>query len=233
MQHPLIVSYYTPGTAYETHAMALRGDVDRLGLSARIEPREARGSWLENCAQKAGFIREMHQQEQRPLLWLDADARLHRPLRELQGISADFAAVRRRGWEFSGGQIYFGAGPAATRLLDIWCDFCQRFPQIWDQVSLGYAWWEVSVQEGLNTHWLDESLYTRVAKRPAARLLQRAFLRAPILHQQESRRSKAKQGVPSRPEFGMDNVPQWWRAAAKQQAPFPLDEAQRRAIGLA
>jgi hypothetical protein len=58
-------------------------------------------------------------------------------------------------------------------------------------------------------------------------------MRAPILHQQESRRSKAKQGAPSRPEFGMDNVPLWWRAAAKQQAPFPLDEAQRRAIGLA
>jgi hypothetical protein len=151
MQHPLIVSYYTLGTAYETHAMALAEDARRLGLAARIEPRAARGSWLENCAQKASFIQEIHRQEQRPLPWLDADARLHRPLHELQGITADFAAVRRRGWEFSGGQVYFGAGPATTRLLDIWCDYCERFPQIWDQVSLGYAWWELSLQEGFTT----------------------------------------------------------------------------------
>jgi hypothetical protein len=149
------------------------------------------------------------------------------------GITVDFAAVRRRGWEFSGGQIYFGAGPAAARLLDIWCDYCTRFPQIWDQVSLGYAWWDLALQEEFTTRWLDERLYTRVAKRPALRLWQRAFARAPILHQQESRRSKAKQGAPSRPEFGMDDVPLWWRKAAMRQNPFPLDEVHRRAIGLA
>jgi hypothetical protein len=60
--------------------------------------------------------------------------------------------------------------------------------------------------------------------------MQRAFVQAAILHQQESRRSKAKQGVPSRPEFGMDDVPLWWRAAATRQAPFPLDEGQRSAL---
>lgn len=232
MQHPLIVSYYTPGTAYEDHARVLAEDVRRLGLAARIEPRPARGSWLENCAQKAGFIREMHQQERQPLLWLDADARLYRKLHELEGITADFAAVRRRGWEFVGGQIYFGTSPAATKLLDIWCDYCERFPQIWDQVSLGYAWWELSLQQQFTTYWLEQRLYTRVARRPAVRLLQQLFARAPILHQQESRRSKAKQSGPVRPEFGMDNIPLWWRDAAERQAPFPLDEQQRRDLGL-
>jgi hypothetical protein len=178
MQHPLIVSYYTPVTTYEDHAMVLAEDVRRLGLAARIEPRPARGSWLENCAQKAGFIREMHQQKRRPLLWLDADARLYRKLHELEGITADFAAVRRRSWEFVGGQIYFATGPAATKLLDIWCDYCERFPQIWDQVSLGYAWWELGLQEHFTTQWLEQRLYTRVARRPAVRLLQQLFARA-------------------------------------------------------
>jgi hypothetical protein len=43
MQHPLIVSYYTPGTTYEDDAMVLAEDIRRLGLAARIEPRAARG----------------------------------------------------------------------------------------------------------------------------------------------------------------------------------------------
>ena len=231
--HPLIVSYYTPGTAYETNAMALQQDAMRLGLPARIEPRPARGSWVENCAQKAGFIRELHRQERRPLLWLDADARLRRPLHVLEGISADLAVARRRGWEFYTGQIYFGAGPAAARLLDIWCDYCEKFPQIWDQVSLGYAWWELSLEQKLATLWLDGNLFQKVSRRPSVRLWQRLFTRPPILQQQESRRSKPKQGAPDRPEFGMDDVPLWWREAAKRESPFPLDAAQRTALGLA
>jgi len=231
--HPLIVSYYTPGTAYETHAMALARDASRLGLPARIEPLPARGSWVENCAQKAGFIRKLHRELQRPLLWLDADARLRRRLTPLADISADLAVARRQGWEFYTGQIYFGAGPVAGRLLDIWCDYCIRFPQIWDQVSLGYAWWELSLQQEVRTLWLDDRVYTKRARRSAMRLLQNLFRRAPILQQQESRRSKAVQGLPGRPEFGMDDVPLWWREAAAREAPFPLNATQRRALGLA
>lgn len=231
--HPLIVSYYTPGTAYETHAMELAEDARRLGLAARIEPRAQRGSWVENCAQKASFIQEMHQQEQRPLLWLDADSRLRRPLRILEGSAADLGVARREGWEFYSGQVYFGAGPTTSRLIDIWCDYCVRFPQVWDQVSLGYAWWELSLQQQVSTLWFGERLFTKVSKRPLGRLWQRLFTRAPIVQKQESRRSKARQGDPATREFGMDDVPLWWREAAKQQAPFPLDAGQRRELGLA
>jgi hypothetical protein len=225
-EHPLIVSYYTPGTAYETNAR-------RLSIAARIEPRPARGSWVENCAQKAGFIRELHRQEQRPLLWLDADARLRRPLGMLQGIFADLAIVREWGWAFYSGQIYFGAGPAATRLLDRWCGYCERFPEIWDQVSLGYAWWELTLQEPLKTQWLGRNLFQKVPRSLAEWLHYRISRPAPILQQQESRRSKGKQGAPTRPEFGMDDVPLWWRKAAARDAPFTLDAAQRGALGLA
>lgn len=231
--HPLIVSYYTPGTAYETNAMALKQDAIRLGLAARIEPRPSRGSWVENCAQKAGFIRELHREETRPLLWLDADARLRRPLRQLENITADFAIVRERGWAFYSGQIYFGAGPAAARLLDIWVDYCTRFPQIWDQVSLGYAWWELSLRQKLEVLWLKPRLFQKTPRGALERLRHRLTPPAPILQRQESRRSKAAQGNPKNPEFGMDEVPAWWRVAAARNAPFPLDATQRRALGLA
>jgi len=231
-QHPLIVSYFTPDTPYERHAMALREDARRLGLAARIEPLVSRGSWVENCAQKAGFILDMHKQEQRPLLWLDADARLRRKLHVLEDVAVDLAVARRHGWEFYTGQIYFGASAISRRLLDIWRDHCVRYPHIWDQVLLGYAWWELSLQERIKTMWLGNGVYHKVSRRPAVRLWQNLFSRTPIVQQQESRRSKAMQGVPEQPEFGMDDVPLWWRKAAAREAPFPLDAAQRRSLGL-
>ncbi len=232
MQHPLIVSYYTPDTAYETNAMALLEDVRRFNLEARVEPRPARNSWVENCALKAGFIRDMHRQERRPLLWLDADARLRRPLHELNGVTADLAVVRRQGWSFYGGQIYFGAGPRATRLLDAWCDYCERFPLVWDQVSLGYAWWDVSVEERVNSIWLKDSVFERASRRRVGRLRQRWFSRRPILQQQESRRSKPLQAPAPGQEVGNDDVPVWWRQAAAREAPFALSAAQRHELGL-
>lgn len=231
-EHPLIVSYYTPDTAYEVNAMALQQDTQRLGLDCRIEPRPTRGSWVENCAQKAEFIREIHRQEDRPLLWLDADARLRRRLAELQGITADFAIVRERGWAFYSGQIYFGAGPAASSLLDLWCEYCAQFPQIWDQVSLGYAWWELSLQDTLEVKWLQRNMFQKTPRGRIERLRHRLQRPAPILQRQESRRSKAIQGAPSRPEFGMDEVPLWWRKAAARNAPFALDTHQLGALGI-
>lgn len=234
MSHPLIVSYYTPNSAYEVHARTLLEDTKRLGLEARIEPRPARTSWLENCAQKAEFIFQMHEQEQRPLLWIDADARLLRPLDMLRGEGIDFAAVILNGWEFMGGQIYFGTSPVAAQLLQRWRDYCLAFPHIWDQVSLGYAWWDVSLETNFSTLILPKRVMKK-APRTVGQWLKQALppSRPCIFHQQESRRSKATQEASKQAEFGMDHIPLWWRKAViNGGGPFPLTPLQRQELGL-
>jgi hypothetical protein len=229
---PLIISYFTPGTAYERNADLLRADCARLGLSARIEPRPARPSWVENCAQKVAFIRDMHLEEGRPLLWLDADARLRRRPDIFENLEADLAVVRLDGWALYTGQIYFGAGRGATRLLDLWCDYCTRFPWVWDQVSLGYVWWELSLRDPIEVIWLKQkALYERAARGRLGRLRQAIFRAAPILQLQESRRSKSMQSAAR--EFATDDLPLWWREAASRDTPFPLDARQLAALGLA
>lgn len=232
MTHPLVVSYYTPGTAYEDKARQLAGDLRRLGLRGRIEPIASRGSWVENCAMKAGFIRRVWREQGGPILWLDADARLRRPLRELDGETADLAVVRRRGWSFYTGQIFFGPGPGAGLLLDRWCAYCEASPQVWDQVSLGYSWWDGALDGTLQTRWLDERVFERRSRKPWEALAQKLFGRRPILQLQESRRSKPTLARSPVPEFGNDRVPQWWRDAAARDAPFALDAARRRELGL-
>jgi hypothetical protein len=204
-----------------------------LGLESRIEPRSPEATWVENCAQKAFFVQEMRMASDQPILWVDADAMLRRPLNELENCTADLAIVKREGWDFWGGQVYFGPGPGAECIIDVWCRYCRDFPHIWDQVSLGYAWWEASLQAAISARWLDGAIAKKAKRGFVSNLWQSLTTGAAIIHKQESRRSKRKQARPIKPEFGSERVPYWWRRAAAQQAPFPLEPHHRRELGLA
>ncbi|MCT7375313.1 hypothetical protein [Chelativorans salis] len=227
MSHPLIVSYYTPD--YEPYARQLRRSVEKLGLRARIEARPSTGEWVQNCARKALFIQEMRREVGEPVLWLDADAVLRRPLYELDGCAADLAVVKRSGWSFSGGQIYFGSGDGADLIVDIWCHYARRFPHIFDQVTLGYAWWDAALQRDISVKWLDTTIMDKVDRRFLKRVRQMYFGKAALLHRQASRTIKPLQTVP---EFTNADLPEWWREAAKRDKPFPIDPSLFPALGL-
>jgi len=225
--HPLIVSYYTP--SYKAHADELRRSIDKLELEHRIEPRESTGKWIENCARKAVFIQEMRQATRRPVLWIDADAILRRPLYELIGSTADLAAVKRDGWSFMGGQVYFGTGPAADFIMDRWCSISREYPHIFDQVALGYAWWEAVLEMNVKVEWLPERLFKKMSRNPVKRFLQMRFSRAVILHKQASRQSATK---PLHKSFSNWDLPHWWREAAARNAPFPITPDLKAELGL-
>jgi hypothetical protein len=237
--HPLIVSYYTPGTAYEDHAMILKASADRQGLDSLIEPRERKSSWVENCAQKALFVRDVRRATDRPIMWVDADARILRRLKELEAREVDFAVVKRDGWCFFGGQIYFGASDAALELIERWCSYCETRPHIWDQVTLGYAWWDMAVENRpLSTLWLPDRFAWKEQVRPGKkdgvrRRIKRLLANPAILHLQESRMSREAQSNPQRSEYTSYLLPDWWRAAARCDSPFPISEGQLHELGLA
>ncbi|EAS51102.1 conserved hypothetical protein [Aurantimonas manganoxydans SI85-9A1] len=232
MQHPIVISYYTPDTAYETHAEKLTASLRRLGLEYRIEGRPARSSWVENCAQKALFISQMRAELGAPVLWVDADAIMLRPLSEVAGSNVDIAAVRRDGWSFFGGQVYFGVGDAADQLVERWCRYCVEFPHVWDQVSLGYAWWDVSLETKLTSLWLGENTFQKASRNRAFRLVQRMTTGAATMHKQESRRSAKLQKAYKTKQFATSDLPEWWREACAQGRIFPITDSQRGELGL-
>lgn len=241
MPHPLIISYYTPGTAYQELAAKLARSAGRLGLDAVIEPRPSRGTWLANCAQKAEFVRDMRRQVPGPIVWIDADADLRRPLTELQDCGADLAVVRREGWLFWGSLIYFADTPAANRLIASWCEYCTDQPHVWDQVSLGYSWWDRTLAGDLTTLALPSTTsekrlgkYKPVSVSKHAKLLLKGLVQrwrseAALLQGQQSRRSRDRQEAG---EFGTWDLPAWWRDAAAADRPFQLSERQRGELGL-
>lgn len=180
----LVVSFYTKGTAYEEEARSLRDDCQRLALEAVIEGVEPAGSWERNTSLKADFCRTLWHDLERPIVWIDADARVRRQPGNPFAGGGDLAVHRWHGWEFTTGTLFLNQTEGARRFLDAWkarCDEMQNRP---DQLSADLAWEDVSVEYPLRTIRLPRS-YCQIFDREQTQ-------GEPVIeHFQASRRLKA------------------------------------------
>lgn len=173
-----VVSFWT-GQPWQDHATQLAVDCENVGLKVAISRREDLGSWVANCNQKPAFIRDMLQDLNDPILWIDADARINEPPVLLKDPKEEFAVhafpggktfkpVGREemslpeGWPldelgskwFNSGTVYFRPTPKVFDLLDLWCQFAAtRMTSDWDQWLLQEAWTKMRPE----TLWLPET----------------------------------------------------------------------------
>lgn len=129
---PLYISFYTCGTPYESEAMELGHTCWDLGLETLILGIPNCGNWTANCARKPHFIRD-HMRRDRPLVWLDADARVRQYPALFDSLECDFAAHWRHGAELLSGTTYWGPTENARKLADAWCVEQSKHPREWDQ----------------------------------------------------------------------------------------------------
>jgi hypothetical protein len=188
---PIIVNCYTSETLYEEEANGLRLSLERLGLEYEIVGVPDQGSWEKNCAFKAQFIHDVYYRLNRPVLWLDADARVCELPILVAGAEADFAIGKVNGWQFASGTMYFNSSPLGELLLKTWLKYCKKNPDIWDQIHLDRAWEEISAQHPLYTQWLPQT-YIKIFDMPwESRLIRSGNkVQSVIEHFQASRRYK-------------------------------------------
>lgn len=77
---PVVISFYTNNAYYVKHAARLVAQCERLGYHHYIVNRKYGDNWLENCRKKPMFILEMLGKLNRPVLWVDVDCEILRPL---------------------------------------------------------------------------------------------------------------------------------------------------------
>jgi hypothetical protein len=136
MTTPIYVNFHTTDAGYTAEAMELGKTLDDFGLRAEIIAVPPFSSWTEACAYKPVFLQSMRQKHgARPLVWLDADARVRQYPRLFLDMppDVDFAAHWKDDEELLSGTLYFGATPAADRLLTAWAKSCSERPGDWDQ----------------------------------------------------------------------------------------------------
>jgi len=143
VDRPIVISFFTKGTGYETEVENLRNSVMRYGLEHEIVGIASRGNWLENCSYKPRFIREMLLKHPgRNLLWLDADARIQKYPELLDDWTEGDVALHLRqkrdakgilGGEVLSGTILMRSNEKTLALVTRWRDRCIESPKEWDQ----------------------------------------------------------------------------------------------------
>lgn len=158
---PLIVSFFTP--AYADHAAHMEASAKEFGLETDVRGIPDLGAWELNCGLKPQFILQMMGEHRgRPIVWLDADARVRHKPELFETLDCDFAAHWRCGAELLSGTMFFGRSQWATALVDAWISEQSRNPKEWDQRNLQAA---IDRVDGLVIEILP-STYTRIFDDP-------------------------------------------------------------------
>jgi len=72
----IVISYYTKGTGYQKEAEGLIKSLENVGLAYDISGTGNMGNWQKNTHYKAKFILEQVIKHKKPVVFLDADARV-------------------------------------------------------------------------------------------------------------------------------------------------------------
>lgn len=136
---PIFVSFFTTHNGYGAEALELGKTLDHFRLPADLVPVPPFVDWVTACGYKPAFLLIMRQKHAgRPLVWLDADARVRATPALLLEMppDVDFAAHWKDGTELLSGTLYFGATANADKLLSDWSIGCRDNPRKWDQQVL-------------------------------------------------------------------------------------------------
>jgi hypothetical protein len=124
----IVISYYSDvgGRDYYTRsAHRLRDRLDALRVPYDIRHRPSLGSYRANCLAKPGYILERLEETQAPLVWLDVDSIVYRPLDafdELAGTGVDVGVASATGdpLDLQSSPLFFGYTSGARELLAAW-----------------------------------------------------------------------------------------------------------------
>jgi hypothetical protein len=129
-QDPVVVSYFTRGTCYETEAEALRLSCEQVGLEYRIEGIEPFGKWHEHTCHKPIYILEKMKELRRPIVWIDADAEVvKRPVFDFDcdiGVRICDAYPADHPSHVYAGTVYLDWNEKALAFVEAWAAECRR-----------------------------------------------------------------------------------------------------------
>ena len=123
-----VVSFYSDidgTTYYSDHAKRLKNQLDQLDISNDIREKPSLGSYQHNCHSKPQFIYDMLKEKEQPIIWLDVDSSVLKPLDIFQPMkyNTDIAVACSVPEKFESAKaspIYFGFNDRVMKFLSNW-----------------------------------------------------------------------------------------------------------------
>ena len=131
IKRPVIVSYYTKGTGYETEVQHLKTTLRRFNLENDVVGIPDKGSWHKNTYYKPQFIlRMMNKHRDRSILYVDADAKMRMNPVLFNDFNYDFAChFHHARKELLSGTLYFGNTKGSRYLIRKWMEEDKLHPE--------------------------------------------------------------------------------------------------------
>lgn len=118
------ISFYTENTPYEKEADELRQNLLSFGFSIdHICPKPNLSNWHKNCCHKPYFIDEKLKELNKPVVWIDADARIVRHpalFDQLTDSDIEFGVHFRDKVELLSGTMFLRPTSNVLKLMYFW-----------------------------------------------------------------------------------------------------------------
>ena len=123
----LLISFYSDiedRTYYSDHAKRLISECEELKNPYDIRHKESLGSYQLNCLSKPQYILNMIEELNRPVLWMDIDSKIHKPLDIFDQFEEDVDMVLATANGMLSGikasPLYFGNTENAKNFIREW-----------------------------------------------------------------------------------------------------------------
>lgn len=167
VENLLIVCKYAGGSAYADEARQLEASAARFGYRVRAIEVPDQGDWWRNCANKPRHLLEAFRQHDGPLLCLDADCRVLKPLDEMLALleHADLAVKFRPDCclsaLFNAAVLLMRRTPATLGVVETWAQRGERFGSLHRFVEQGaFAEGVLYNQEWFHCAPLEDKFHT-------------------------------------------------------------------------
>lgn len=158
-EETLFTSLFRSGFINGERAATLTMDLDRLGLDHVVEGPSQEMLVGTSSLPKIDFIIRQWERSNRPIFWIDPDARVRQHPLLPQSIGCDFAIHRHSSGEMETGVMFFHQTEAARALLDMWQRLTRDHANHPESFLLDQAWILVSSQRQLETAWLPDTYW--------------------------------------------------------------------------
>jgi len=129
-----IVAFHTDDETYSKEAERCKRRLNRLDLESDFTTIPKTKDWVESCAIKPEFLRDIRRRIRGPLLYIDVDSFVHRdPWPYLSGYDADIAAYIHTDGSLASCSLLLADTDATDELLEAWVERQRSLPRTYDQ----------------------------------------------------------------------------------------------------
>lgn len=138
----VIVSAFTQNTPYEQEVIKLKNSFKKFNIPNKIYPYINQGTWEKNCQMKAKFILQALNEQDKDVVWVDADAEILKQPVYFENLECDLSVYHLKSrwnpYELCSGTVFYKNNVIVKEVVGKWIEL-NKTNSAWDQKNLQHV----------------------------------------------------------------------------------------------